>query len=505
MKILFIYPDLNYVKKFMPDYKGSTSIGLAYLSANIKKHGHDVSLFHITDDISKSEFTEQLRSYDFNIAGFTGFSNQNHLIVKYAAWVKEYSDVLTVYGGVHPTVDPEDAIDIDGIDIICIGEGEDALVELCNALNKGEDYSDISSFWIKKGKEITRNPVRQLRQDLDSLPFPDLSIFDLKSTVQWKIKALEVLSTRGCSYNCSYCCNHQYRKLYGASNYVRYRSVDNIIKEIKWRLEQVPDFNHIVLLDDTFGLKKDILIDFCAKVKTEIGLPWRTNTHAHVINEETIIAMKKSGCQRISIGIESGDKELRRSILNRKLDDDTIKKAAELCHKHGIEVMTYNMVGIPFETREKALKTIKLNADAKINPRLIHMSILQPYPKTRIYDICVKNGFISKSQVPDSYFSDTILDQPSMKRAEVIFVFEFFYVFLKLYLFSNRLPDSLKKISDKILNNIFTGSNPELMLKIKKPIILAFFPVQNLKKAALRYFPNASRAIKNKLSPAYKL
>lgn len=485
----------------MPDYEGSTSIGLAYLSANLKKHGHQVSLFHINHEISKEEYTAKLRSYSFDLVGFTAFSNQHHLIRNYAKWTKEYSDALTVYGGVHPTVDPENAISLDGIDMICLGEAEDAMVELCQALQCGADYSDLLSFWIKKDNEIKRNQIRSIRQDLDSLPFPDISIFNLKNTVQWKIKALEILATRGCSFNCTYCCNHQYRKLYGASNYVRYRSVDNIIQEIKWRLEQVPDFNHIVMLDDTFGQKKDLLLEFCSRMKSEIGLPWRTNTHANVLDEETILAMKNSGCRKISIGIESGDSELRKSILNRKLDDKTIIKAADMCHRHGIEVMTYNMVGIPFENRSKALKTIKLNAKAKIPPNLIHMSILQPYPNTKIYDICVKNGFIQRNEIPDSYFSATILNQPSMDKTEVIFIFEYFYAFLKLYLFTGRLPVILRSLAEMMIDKTFIHCSPQFMLHIKSPILGVLFPIKTIKQVSLRYFPNIARAVKNMIRP----
>jgi radical SAM superfamily enzyme YgiQ (UPF0313 family) len=489
----------------MPDYEGSTSIGLAYLSANLKKHGHQVSVFHITKDISEETFLNQVSKYNYDLIGFTAFSNQNYLIKKYAKWVRNISDKPTIYGGVHPTVDPEDAISIDGVDMICLGEGEDVIVELCNKLENKQDVIDIQSLWIKHKSKVIKNPIRALRQDLDSLPFPDLNIFDTKKTVQWKIESLEVLTTRGCQYNCSYCCNHQYRKLYKNSlKYVRTRTVDNIIKEIKERKEKFPELNHVVLLDDTFGMDKKFGLEFCKKIKQEINMPWRTNTHAQVLDEEMIIAMKDSGCRRISIGIESGDLELRKSVLNRKLSDESIIKACELCNEHGIEVMTYNMVGIPFETREKALKTIKLNTKTKTNPRLIHMSILQPYPKTKIYDICVENGFIKKEQVPDSYFSESIVDQPSMSKNEAIFVFEYFYIFLKIYQFIDRLPRAIKNNFDIYVDTIFLKANPKYMLKLKNPINVVVFPIQTIKKFLLTYFPNISRKIKNKFYPTYK-
>lgn len=503
MRILFIYPDLNYVAKFMPDYEGSTSIGLAYLSANLKKHGHRVSVFHITKEITKGEYISRLRNYDFDLVGFTAFSNQNQLIRKYAKWTKEFSNVLTVYGGVHPTVDPENAISLDGIDMICLGEGEDAVVELCDTLQRGADHSNIQSFWVKKVNEIVKNPIRPLRQDLDSLPFPDLSIFDIKTTVQFKLKSLEVLTTRGCSYSCTYCCNHQYRKLYESSaKYVRFRSPDNVIEEIVWQKSQRPELDHVVILDDTLGLNKELLLEFCEKYKLTINMPWRTNTHAQVIDEDTIKAMKDSGCKRISIGIESGDMELRKIVLNRKLDNETIKKAFRLCQANNIEVMTYNMVGVPFETRETALKTIKLNAELKTNPRLIHVAILQPYPKTAIYDLCVKNKFIDSGSVPDTYFSTSILEQPSITRKEVEFAFEYFYIFLKVYQIIARMPKTLSNRLESYTDKMFINHSPEKMLKLKPLFYILLFPVQATKRTMLRFFPHLSRALKHRFLKA---
>ena len=186
MKITFVLPDLNYVSEYMPDYDGVFAHGVGYLSSSLK------------------------------LAHFT----------------KAAGRFPTIAGGIHPTVDPENTLNDKNIDMVCLGEGEEALVELCDKMDSGRDHRKVDSIWVKDNGSIVRNNIRLLSDNLESRPFPDRSIFDFKKLSDTRLGMLTVLAGRGCPYDCTYCCNHQYRKLYpNAGKYVRFRDPEAIIQE----------------------------------------------------------------------------------------------------------------------------------------------------------------------------------------------------------------------------------------------------------------------------------
>ena len=145
MKILFILPDFNYLD-YITDYSGFNHIGLGYLSACLKQAGHKTELLHLTKELPVEELINLIKDINPGLICYTAFSNQFHYIKKVAPDVKKLG-IPSVCGGIHATVDPEDTISIDGIDIVCIGEGENAIVKLANSLEKKKDYSKSHFSW----------------------------------------------------------------------------------------------------------------------------------------------------------------------------------------------------------------------------------------------------------------------------------------------------------------------------------------------------------------------
>ena len=168
VKVLFIYPD---IRKDIPRYSGKYSSGIGVLSACLKKHGQQVSLFHVTREISFEELKGKVTSYQPALVAFSSMTNMFPYVKEWSAWVKKFSNIPTICGGIHPTVDPEDSISTDGLDMICLGEGEKAIVELAERITNGQNYCEIQSTWIRKNGRIAKNKVAPLREDLDSLPF----------------------------------------------------------------------------------------------------------------------------------------------------------------------------------------------------------------------------------------------------------------------------------------------------------------------------------------------
>ena len=157
-------------------------------------------------------------------------STMNSFIKSTTSILKENFDIPILIGGGHPTVLPEYVISDHNVDMICIGEGEGAIVELADRMEKNQDYSNILNLWIKTDKGIVKNTIRPLLQDLDSLPFPDRDLFYRYGCFAGN---LYFISGRGCPFQCTYCCEHSFREIYkGRGKYNRLSSIYNIISEL---------------------------------------------------------------------------------------------------------------------------------------------------------------------------------------------------------------------------------------------------------------------------------
>ncbi len=204
MKITFVLPDLNYVSEYMPDYDGVFAHGVGCLSSSLKHAGHEVSLIHITKELGREEYVESLMRENPDLVAFNLFSHQFGLIQKLAHFTKEAGKFSTIAGGIHPTVAPEKTLSDKNIDMVCIGEGEEALVELCDKMDHGKDYRNVDSIWVKDNGSMIRNTIWPLNDNLESRPFPDRSIFDFKKLSDTRRGMLTVLAGRVLIYYINY-------------------------------------------------------------------------------------------------------------------------------------------------------------------------------------------------------------------------------------------------------------------------------------------------------------
>ena len=231
MKILFVYPNIVESPK-------DISAGLAILSAICKKNGHRVDLIDSSFGITDQEIVKKTKKFSPDLVVITTATNDFSYAVHIATLIKKNFKVPIIAGGYHPTTAPEEAISKKCFDMICIGEGEGALLDLIKAIEKGKSAEKIKNLWIRKQKngktEIIKNPVRPLIENLDKLPFPDREIFDYKRYLKWNHGTATFISTRGCPFNCSFCINNLLIRLYkGKGCYIRFRSIDSLFQEIK--------------------------------------------------------------------------------------------------------------------------------------------------------------------------------------------------------------------------------------------------------------------------------
>jgi radical SAM superfamily enzyme YgiQ (UPF0313 family) len=453
MKVTFVYPDMY---PDYPSWPGGLYIGIASLSSVLKKKGHETSLIHITQPINKNDFIKRIRIDTPDLIGFSSTSHHALFVKELASWlVEEEVGVPTIFGGVHPTIVPEESIAMAGIDMICRGEGEAALVELCQKMENREDTKDIENLWVKANGTITRNPLRPLLEDLDRLPFSDRSIFDYQNLLDEREGVGVFLASKGCPYNCTYCCNHTLKKIYGSgSKTVRFRSVDSIIEEIKQVLKKYPFIKTINFHDDILFVNRKWSEEFAEKYRRMINLPFICNARADVTNDAVVNLLKEAGCSLVKFGLESGNEEIRSRVLNRHMTNDQIKKAFALCKKAGLMTLSFNIVGIPGETPGAILDTIKLNASIGVN--YMQATVFQPYQGTKLGELCREKNYLGSGDLGPSFFSPTVLNLNTVSTSQILMFKEYFRVLKIFYQVLQKLPPALSRIaigfSDKFLS-----------------------------------------------------
>ena len=285
MKVVFVYPDVIGRGR---GWVGSYHHGLASISAMLKISDHKTALIHLKNKINKQKFFYLLEEKSYDILGFTATTNQYPLAASLAKWAKEFSPTTkTVLGGIHVTLNPESVLSAGVFDYLCIGEGEKPMVELCNALELKQETEHIHNIWSIQDGSVKKNPVRDLI-DLNSLPFPDKSLFEYDKLEYAKQMKGAFLASKGCPYSCNYCCNQALRTSYkcGSEEYVRFKTVSYLIDEIKMERKRYPFVKKIYFEDDILPLRMNWFREFIEEYKNEISLPFICNLHPAMANTE---------------------------------------------------------------------------------------------------------------------------------------------------------------------------------------------------------------------------
>ncbi|UCE58728.1 MAG: B12-binding domain-containing radical SAM protein [Phycisphaerales bacterium] len=437
MNVVFVYPDLC---PFIQDWPGAYYQGLAYLSAVLKEAGHSTSLIHVTDpSFNPDEIAETIDRRKPDLIAFSSTTNGFPTVRRLAGhFSKVFPHIPTVCGGIHSTVAPEDAIAAKGIDMICVGEGEGCIVDLCEALEKGEGVDRIANLWIKKEDGIIRNSVRNLIENLDELPQPDRELYDYPAMFVEQAGLAVFMASRGCPFSCTYCAHKGLRDSYrGKGRYVRFRSPENLIAELRSVKQRYGFVRGIHFDDDILFVNRAWAQRFAELYRREIDLPFRCNIHPVLCTDEIVDLAAGCGCRELRIGLESGNEYLRNQILKRKLDRDVIVSAFSNAKSRGIRLLSFNMIGLPEETPRRILETIKLNADCDID--LAQVSIFHPYPGTPLAEHCADKGLVSQRTV-DDYYVGSILNLPDLSPRQLTMFQLYFKDLAKLYRRLSKLP-----------------------------------------------------------------
>jgi radical SAM superfamily enzyme YgiQ (UPF0313 family) len=406
-KILLISPPWY---RMLGESSDSSPLGLCYIAAVLEEHGYDVSIYNadyntglqLTSIVKMtSKYDEYLRILnDLNHPLWkevkTVIAKQSPDIVEISVMTAKYgsalnvsrlvkdfdSDIPVVWGGVHPTILPDETIKNEDVDIVVRGEGEYTFLELIENL---EDLNKVLGITYKENGKIIHNQNRSLIDNLDELPFP--ARHQILGKENYYPEAFgNIFASRGCPYNCIFCAS---RKVW--TKRVRYRSPENVVNEIR-EIKKLFKTNQFRFEDDSFTLNKNLVEGVCDfLIKEKLNIKWTTETRVDLVTDDLIKKMKSAGCEDITMGVESGNEETLKRI-KKGITIEQIRNANRALRMNKMRVSAFFIIGFPWETKREVNETVLLMKE--LDPCMAVFSVATPYPGTELYDICVSEGLI---------------------------------------------------------------------------------------------------------------
>lgn len=431
MRILLIDPPFY---RFIGYYNRYFPLGLAYLATVLRNKEHEVLIYDADCNVNPSrmdftrledsyplylkslkddnhplwqEMRETIHNFNPDIIGITVWTTFAASAFKIASLCKEYDrSVPVVMGGPHISIKHDEVMKIcPDVDFLIRGEGEESFVELARALLKSKEYgagsdepsalSTIKGISYRWNGKIVCNPEREFIQDLDAIPFPARDILLNKDSYSSEDMGL-LMTSRGCPYSCSYCATGIWKRK------VRYRSVDNIIKEIKFLIDTYGT-KQFTFKDDSFTVNRKRVLEFCDRlIKENLNINWDCNARVDLVDEELLRKMKAAGCNGIKVGIETGSERVLK-LINKKITFDQCRKAAKLFRKVGVHWTGYFMMGLPSEIKEEVYQTLKFMKELK--PDYASFSVYEAFPGTDSFKIGLEKGLVKNERTLEDFYT----------------------------------------------------------------------------------------------------
>lgn len=401
MKLLLINPPRHNEivadnPTFIDEERGhNPPLGLLYLASYIKQNSkHQVHVLDAQVDCLgyDDDFLKRIEDIGPDIVGVSAMTFTLIDVLKTIKLVQEVGKkfdrkIITVLGGSHPHLYPEETICLENIDFVVKGEGEVSFLKLLEALDGNGNFSEIKGLVYRKDGQIFNNPVGDLIENLDGLPFPDrglLPVNKYNSLLGAGRIVTTMITSRGCPFQCSFCNRPHLGKRF------RYHSAHRVVDEMEACIKM--GIEEILIYDDTFTINRQRVLDVCSEInKRNLKFIWDIRARVDTVDAEVLKALMSAGCTRIHFGVEAGTEKILR-VLNKGIHLDQIEKTFKIAKEVGFEILGYFIIGAPEETKEDILATIKFAK--KLNPDYVHITILTPYPATEIYARALKEGVI---------------------------------------------------------------------------------------------------------------
>jgi anaerobic magnesium-protoporphyrin IX monomethyl ester cyclase len=458
------------------------NVGVQYLSASLKLNKFEVDLLFLPQPFQSTAFhifgkgysrvddqiLNKIREYKPDVVCFSPFSSQYVWATAQAKMAKsKFPGLFILFGGVHVNSVPGLVIENKYIDAIIVGEADYQIVEFAKKF-----YTDklltVPSLWIKKGKKIYKNPLAILESDLDKFPMADKEIFYKQIPYQIREEGYLIMGSRGCPFHCAYCSNNVYEKLYQGQKRLRFRSPENIIKELRYaKAHYKPKM--VEFFDDVLTVDEPRLRGLLKLYRRYIDLPFTCYLHPQLVTERIIKLLAKSNCYWLKIGIQSANEKYRKTYLNRYESNAQVINLSKLCHKYHLAFSLDHIFNLPGETEDDLVEAVKLYNICR--PTIINFGTLYYLPGTDILKLGIRNKILTAKDVAkinqgmDPVFKmanvDLISYQYRKNKAANISVFAL--LFMMISIFPPTVVDFFLKI--KLYR---------LKFKVPQPVIVLF-------------------------------
>ena len=365
----------------------SEPLGLLYLAAALKQHGHLVILRDCALEPER-EVLEAVTAYRPEVVGFSSMKHNWPSTMGLIGQVRRaLPRAKLVLGGPQATCWQEETLEeCPELDFAVVGEGERCLVELCEALEQGGcGVEQIPGLIFRDGQRVVVNPPREPTRDLDRLPFPDYSLVDLRRyrpSVGFynRLPSMNMITSRGCPRRCTFCVS---------GGKVQLRSVDNVVQELELMVRR-HGVRHVTFYDEGLTFSKRRILELCQKIRRrDLDLTWCANARVDEVDRQVLQQMKRAGCWKLLFGLESGvQKNL--DAVGKGTTVQQAWRAVELTREAGIETFATFLFGIPGETYEEGLQTIALACGLGLD--YAAFLNLVPYRGSKIYDHVERYG-----------------------------------------------------------------------------------------------------------------
>lgn len=445
-KVLLVYVN-SMMENLIP-------LNISYLTACLKQKGIDVRLFDTTFYKTAGESSDQARvktlqvkpfnlsEYGINYKTTDVFQDFRELVVEYKPHLIGFSVIeptyllavhllnsianikgncKVIFGGIFSIFVFNRIINNPLVDMVCHGEGEKTIVEVCESIHNNTSLKKIDNLIVKEDGDIVLNKKAPL-VDINELPYLDFSIFEkerfYKPIGGRVLKMVPVEFARGCPFKCTYCASPALAEQFKVSGrWYRKKNIKRIINEIEYYLKKY-DVEYFYFISDSFlSLREDELKEFFDLYKS-IGIPFWFNARIETLSADKLKKLESINCDRLSIGLESGSEYIRRKLLRRPYSNDYFLEKFKLLNDFNISVSVNNIIGFPDETREQIFETINLNR--RIKAESYGAYIFQPYHGTSLRDYCIERGYIDENYLSgDVQHLGAGLNMPQITKEEI--------------------------------------------------------------------------------------
>ncbi|MCJ7614644.1 B12-binding domain-containing radical SAM protein [Candidatus Bathyarchaeota archaeon] len=425
MKTLLINPP----QTFFPGSDIPTAnlpLGLLYVAAVLDEAGCKTEIldafmtdlpFRKIGDVTEvgmpyERIKEEIQRRKPDIVGIANpFTSQVEHAIKVVDIVKEVDpSILTVVGGPHVTVVPAEFLEeTRNVDIVVIGEGEYTMLDIVRFFEGTKKIDDIQGIAHRRDNKVVLNSPRPFTKNLDELPYPAYQLVDMEQYLDpkrieyrsFQNRAVSMVTSRGCPFNCSFCSVHLHM-----GKTFRAHSVDYVVDHIEYLVNKYR-VKTIYFEDDnlTFNIKRfEAICDTI--IERDIKFQWETpnGVRADYLTLDLLKKMKKTGCQSVFVGVESGDQHVLDNIIGKSLRLKNVIKFAEMCKKIGLRTGAFYIIGFPGETKETMTNTVNFALMLKRKYDVgMHLLFATPSYGTRLYEECKQKGYIRGNLTPRAF------------------------------------------------------------------------------------------------------